>query len=177
MRLAASSFLVLLPALALGCQPSADVTTTPEEPTATPGAEPSPSGAPTPAPEAAPGEDLADLTCERPEDFGPIRTSQAHYDARYAGSAGTFSEVQSTAAQPAEVCGIAAGVELMLGLTCDDGSNPFDSFQEAHGSRVGNVGPGGRCGSIVDHYQAACPEATYDVFIDSYFCADGMDFG
>jgi len=37
-------------------------------------------------------------------------------------------------------------------------------------ARAGSVGQGGRCGSIIDHYVVACPEAKYDIFIDAYIC-------
>jgi hypothetical protein len=120
---------------------------------------------------------LPPLECERPEDFGPVIVTTMQYAQRYAAMASKFSAVASTLEQPAEVCGIAAGIELMATLTCDDGRNPFGGDrQAAHSSRVGNVGPGGRCGSIIDHYVAPCPEGAFDIFIDSYICADAAAF-
>jgi hypothetical protein len=62
-------------------------------------------------------------------------------------------------------------MEWMLSLTCDDGSRPFRGFDHAHAARVGNVGKGGSCGSIVDLYEVPCPEGTYKIFIDAYVCA------
>lgn len=127
----------------------------------------------TPADEAGDG---GPLSCERPADFGPVVVSPEQYAHRYAAGAAKFSEVASTKEQPLEECGIRAGIERMAALTCDDGSSPFASLQEAHSSRAGNVGGGGRCGSIIDLYQARCPEATYDIYIDGYICADPQMF-
>lgn len=110
---------------------------------------------------------------QRPEQFGPVVVSASQYASRYAATATKFSEVMSSKEQPAEVCGIAAGVQLIATLTCDDGTNPYKGDRmAAHGSRAGNVGPGGRCGSIIDRYPVSCPEGTFDIYIDSYVCAD-----
>lgn len=115
----------------------------------------------------------APLTCERPQDFGPVLVTATQYANRYAANASKFSEVASTKERPAEVCGIGTGVELIATLTCDDGTNPYKGDRmAAHSSRAGNVGPGGRCGSIIDHYPVVCPEGSYDIYIDSYMCAD-----
>lgn len=109
----------------------------------------------------------------RPEQFGPVIVSASQYAARHAATASKFSEVQSSASQPAEVCGVGAGIELIATLTCDDGTNPFKGDRmAAHASRAGNVGPGGRCDSIIDLYPVTCPEGTFEIYIDSYVCAD-----
>jgi hypothetical protein len=102
-----------------------------------------------------------------------VIVSASQYASRYAATASKFSEVRSSPSQPAEVCGIGAGVALIATLTCDDGTNPYKGDRmAAHASRAGNVGPGGRCGSIIDHYPVACPEGSFDIYIDSYVCAD-----
>jgi hypothetical protein len=117
------------------------------------------------------------IECGRAEEYGPIVVTASQYATRYAATASRFSAVQSTIEQPAEVCGIGAGVELLVALTCDDGRNPFGGDrQAAHSSRAGNVGPGGRCGSIIDRYVVPCPEGTFDIYIDSYICADAAVF-
>ncbi|MFV8749466.1 hypothetical protein ACNOYE_02815 [Nannocystaceae bacterium ST9] len=117
------------------------------------------------------------ITCERPEQFGPVIVSAEQFATRHAATATKFSAVASSKEQPAEVCGIAAGVELLVSLTCDDGTNPFaGDWNAAHSSRAGNVGPGGRCGSIIDRYVVACPEGSFDVYIDAYICADAAAF-
>ncbi len=120
------------------------------------------------------GRALEPIDCSaRPEQFGPVIVSASHYAARHAATASKFSEVQSSASQPAEVCGVGAGIELIATLTCDDGTNPFKGDRgAAHAARAGNVGPGGRCGSIIDLYPVTCPEGTFEIYIDSYVCAD-----
>ena len=67
-------------------------------------------------------------------------------------------------------CGIPAEMEWLLSVTCSDGSRPFPDYDHAHAARVGNVGPGGKCGSIIDLYEVPCPEGTYKIFIDAYVC-------
>jgi hypothetical protein len=125
----------------------------------------------------APSTEGEAIACERPDPLGPIIVTATQYARRHAATATRYSAVASTKEQPAEVCGIGAGVELLLSLTCDDGTNPFGGdFSKAHSSRAGNVGSGGRCGSIVDKYVVPCPEATYDIYIDSYICADAAAF-
>ena len=81
-----------------------------------------------------------------------------------------FSEASSTKKEPIEVCGIPAENEWLAAMACDDGSNPIHDHHEAELSRVGNVGRGGRCGSIIDLYRVKCPEATYDIYLDGYVC-------
>jgi hypothetical protein len=53
-------------------------------------------------------------------------------------------------------------------LACDDGSHPV---RNAEMVRQGNVGEGGRCGSIIDQYVPECPGGKkYPIFIDAYVC-------
>mgnify|MGYP000184427269 CR=1 FL=1 len=47
------------------------------------------------------------------------------------------------------------------------------NIAQAHASRAGNVGPGGRCDSIIDRYEVPCAEKTYAVYVDSYVCLPG----
>jgi hypothetical protein len=120
---------------------------------------------------------LEPIECSRPEGYGPVIVSATQYAHRYAATVSRFSAIASTKEQPAEVCGIAAGIELLVSLTCDDGRNPFGGdWTAAHSSRAGNVGPGGRCDSIIDRYVVPCPEGSFDVYIDSYICADAAAF-
>jgi hypothetical protein len=81
-----------------------------------------------------------------------------------------FSQASSTKDAPIEVCGIPAENEWLAATACDDGSTPIHDHHEAEVARVGNVGRGGRCGSIVDLYRVKCPEATYDIYLDGYVC-------
>lgn len=88
-----------------------------------------------------------------------------------------FSELSDTTKQrPLEECGLRTVVERLLTLRCDNGSNPFGSdFRAAHASRAGSFGPGGRCASIIDRYDVPCPERTYQIFADGYYCPPGLD--
>ncbi|HTR53302.1 MAG TPA: hypothetical protein VMJ10_21550 [Kofleriaceae bacterium] len=82
-----------------------------------------------------------------------------------------YSEVDTTKASPVEVCGVAeAENQWLANMTCNDGSHPLESKYAAESVRVGNVGAGGRCGSIIDLYRVKCPERSYDIYIDGYVC-------
>lgn len=121
------------------------------------------------APVTAPTE-LGKIACERASDFDPVRLDAASYPNRRGATAKRFSEIPTTKETPIEECGVRGSVAALLRLTCNDGSNPFQSPEAAHNSRSGNVGAGGRCGSIVDLYRVPCREQTYEVFIDMYMC-------
>ena len=111
-------------------------------------------------------------TCADTATYAPVGVSPQEFLRRKGTGIRRFSQAQSTKDQPVEVCGIPAQMEWLLAMTCDDGSRPFRSYDHAHSSRAGNVGPGGRCGSIVDLYEVPCPEGTYQVFIDAYVCPE-----
>lgn len=102
--------------------------------------------------------------------LSPAQLSPEEWAKRRGTEARRFDELMTSKAEPAEACGVEGQIELLMRLTCADGANPFGSFGEAHGSRAGNVGPGGACGHIIDLYRVPCPEQTYEVFIDLYVC-------
>ena len=81
-----------------------------------------------------------------------------------------LSEVRSTKAAPIELCGVTTENFWLTTLTCDDGSHPLANRPAAEKSRAGNVGAGGRCNSIIDHYRIACPEGPYDLYLDGDVC-------
>lgn len=81
-----------------------------------------------------------------------------------------YSQVVSSREAPIERCTMQDEGHWLGTLTCADGSHPIKDAWEAEHARVGNVGPGGRCGSIVDHYRVPCPEGATDIFIDAYVC-------
>jgi hypothetical protein len=81
-----------------------------------------------------------------------------------------FVDALSTKAEPIKVCGIPAENDWLMATACNDGSHPFTDRHEAEAARVRNVGPGGRCHSIIDLYRVHCPEATYDIYLDGYVC-------
>jgi hypothetical protein len=95
---------------------------------------------------------------------------QADWRRRNGAGVTELAAARSSKAAPIEVCGFIAENEWLFAATCQDGSHPIMSRSQAESARVGNVGPGGRCGSIVDRYRIACPEETYDIYIDGYVC-------
>jgi hypothetical protein len=109
-------------------------------------------------------------TCEDSEVYAPVGLPKAEWDQRRGAGAARYSTVTTSKDEPIEVCGIPAQMDWLMAATCDDGSQPFRSRDHAHAARVKNVGPGGRCNSIVDLYAVPCPEGTYDVYIDAYVC-------
>ncbi|MBK7534305.1 MAG: hypothetical protein IPI49_02830 [Myxococcales bacterium] len=109
-----------------------------------------------------------DAMCSAHSDmFGPYSLSEAQASQRYGKNARTFADAPSTKDQAIEVCGIPASRQWLRGTACVDGSTARQN------GRLGSVGPGGRCGSIIDHYTVTCPEGNYDVFIDMYMCGPG----
>jgi hypothetical protein len=82
----------------------------------------------------------------------------------------TFRDAASTKALPIEMCGIPTATEWLTTLVCDDQSRPLQTRDDAASARSGNVGPGGRCQSIIDRYRVTCPEASYEIYIDAYVC-------
>jgi hypothetical protein len=80
-----------------------------------------------------------------------------------------YSQVKSTKALPIEVCGIPTENTWLATLKCDDGSHPITD-DTAETVRVGSLGEGGRCNSIIDLYRVICPEGSYDIYLDGYVC-------
>jgi hypothetical protein len=115
-------------------------------------------------------------TCAQTDVYAPVGVPRADWEKRRGANAKRYSEVSSsespsTKEEPVEVCGIPAEMEWLLAAKCNDGSMPFADYDHAHAARVGNVGPGGSCGSIIDLYEVPCPEGTYSIYIDAYVCA------
>jgi hypothetical protein len=128
-----------------------------------------------PRPAAAPA--AANLDCgKNPEAFslGGVQVSPQQYLARTGAGVKAFSSLATTKERPLEECGIPAVLQRLVDMRCDDGTNPFGGDgRRAHASRRGNVGPGGRCNSIIDVYEVPCREKTYEVYADSYICPEG----
>lgn len=123
-------------------------------------------------PPPAEGEPAPAIECAPPPGgYGAMTVMREIYDTRTGARATKFSELRSTQQRPLEECGIDIVLDRLATLTCDDGSNPFGGNRAtAHDSRAGNMGPGGRCGSIIDLYEVTCPEGSYQVYADMYFC-------
>jgi hypothetical protein len=100
----------------------------------------------------------------------PVALSPADWAIRKGAETTHFSDTPSTKESPIEVCTIPEQMHWLRRVKCDDGTNPFKSFDHAHAARVGNVGEGGKCKAIIDLYEVPCPEQTYEVFIDAYVC-------
>lgn len=108
--------------------------------------------------------------CDQTDVYAPVGVSAAEWARRKGAGLVHYSEARSTKDEPVAVCGIPAEMDWLMSLTCDDGSRPFANPDQAHAARVGNVGPGGRCGSIVDLYEVPCPEGTHAIYMDAYVC-------
>jgi hypothetical protein len=78
--------------------------------------------------------------------------------------------VRTSKARPIEVCTVRGQLRWLMAVRCPDGTNPYPNPRAAHGSRAGNVGPGGRCGRIVDRYRVPCADRVYEVYMDLYHC-------
>jgi hypothetical protein len=107
--------------------------------------------------------------CTDPSDgVHAVGIPAAEWANRNGSRAKRFADIASSKAKPAEMCGVAQANKWLESLTCDDGSRPVRNAEEV---RAGNVGNGGRCGSIIDEYKVTCGTSTYDIFIDAYVCA------
>jgi phage-related baseplate assembly protein len=107
--------------------------------------------------------------------FGPSMVPREVYASRTGVMARKFSELATSKGKPLEECGLRTVLKRLVMLTCDDGSNPFaGDLRAAHASRSGSIGPGGRCDNIIDAYTVKCPERTYEVHADLYFCTEGV---
>ena len=107
--------------------------------------------------------------CNDTSSMSPVGLPKAEWDKRNGAGATKFSQVKSSKEAPVEMCGIQEENRWLESLACDDGSKPVG---QAEMVRAGNVGPGGRCGSIIDQYNVTCPGGKqYPIFIDAYVCA------
>jgi hypothetical protein len=118
------------------------------------------------------GESTELRSCEDVASAGlKVGLPRAAWERRNGASVTTFRNARSSKAAPIEMCGITEANLWLTTLRCGDGSQPLRDRAAAEGTRAGNVGGGGRCGSIVDRYVVPCPEASYEIFIDAYICA------
>ncbi|MEM7604520.1 MAG: hypothetical protein AAF411_04115 [Myxococcota bacterium] len=107
--------------------------------------------------------------------FMMYEASETAYASRTGLGVERFAELSTSHEKPLEECGLEPILIRLASMLCNDGSNPFQgNLGAAHRSRRGNVGPGGRCGAVVDLYAVPCRERTYDVFADLYFCPAGQ---
>jgi hypothetical protein len=117
---------------------------------------------------APPQDDLRACNESKPEHA--VGMPRAEWEHRKGAGLSKYSQATTTKASPIEVCGIPTENDWLAQMSCDDGSHPITNRGAAEAVRVGNVGSGGRCGSIIDLYRVTCPEKSYDIYIDGYVC-------
>ena len=149
--------------------PAAGTSVGEARPTAQPTA-PAPLPEPAVAPKPAVPPPLAKVNCASTGERGQLALSAEQYELRTGKDARTLAELRSSRARPVEVCGVHDQHALLMQLTCADGSRPVTTTTDARRARVGSVGPGGRCGTIIDLYRITCPTRRHDVYMDAYFC-------
>lgn len=111
-------------------------------------------------------------SCERPGGvFGPVVLPDGQ--PRYGEGVTSLDGLSVSKARPVEACAVNGLLAWLTSARCADGSAPFANADIAHSARVGSVGQGGQCGSIIDLYTVRCPEAVYEVHMDLYMCRDG----
>lgn len=146
--------------------------------TATPEQVATPEKPATPPPEAksAQIEKLPAIDCKRPEEHGPVHLTAEQLVNRNGTGVTTLAAFNTSMERPVEVCDVGGSNQWLIASRCADGSAPIKTGLDAMTARQGSVGAGGRCGSILDHYRVACPEAAHDVYIDMYMCPEGTSF-
>ncbi|HEY4239146.1 MAG TPA: hypothetical protein VGM88_04995 [Kofleriaceae bacterium] len=107
--------------------------------------------------------------CNDTDHMGPVAITPAEYATKSGSTFKFFDQAASTKDLPIERCGIDNENEWLGTLSCRDGSHPL-ADGKAELARLGNVGEGGRCHAIIDHYAVKCAEATTDIYIDAYVC-------
>jgi hypothetical protein len=143
------------------------------QPTTPPPAPPPPSEPLTPV---VPVEDPKAACANHPDEYGPYMLTDAQAAKRYGLGVAKFTDAPTTKDKPIEVCGIPQQQAWLMSTQCADGSKAFTGRGQVMTNRKGNVGEGGRCGSIIDLYIATCPEAKYEVHIDMYMCGPNDQF-
>jgi hypothetical protein len=157
--------------------PASIVTVPPPAPAPDPTVPPAPPPADPKPVEPPPATNL----CARKDQFGPVRLDEAAWESRPFKGAKHFEDVASSKDNPVLACGAAHSYALINELTCKvDDQSPLQQQKQKGGAqraRVGNVGPGGKCGNIIDLYRVKCPDGSeHDIFIDMYWCPGGQEF-
>ncbi len=111
------------------------------------------------------------FSCTR-VDLVSVQVPRSAYENRNGSGVTRFSGLETSMEKPMEGCGLGEVLGMLAMLKCDDGSNPYSGDpRAAHASRVGSMGGGGRCGSILDLCTAQCAEGPDEVYADMYCCA------
>ena len=131
-----------------------------------------PNGQPRPMPDTDcidPADQPTDIECSS---HGGQRLSSEEWGGRYGCGITDITELETSPEQPVEVCRLEGQHQFLSQLTCADGSSPYSGPREIKESRAGNIGEAGRCDEVVDLYEVPCPEGTYEVYVDLYFCPE-----
>lgn len=153
-------YLIVLMLAACPAKKTADA---PKDPVPGDAADPvaTPSDAPAPTPQG-------NAFCtNRPEKAGPFVLDATLAAQRRGTGAKTYADVDSTKAQPIEVCGM-EGARIWLESTkCPDGSVGLQ------GGRFDSVGRGGRCDTMIERFKVGCPDGTLNIVFAVHFCGPG----
>ena len=135
--------------------------------------DPAPADAGTTDPVAAPLDAAPVVTpgnpfcANRPEKAGPFVLDATLAAQRRGTGAKTYADVDSSKAQPIEVCGM-EGARIWLEKTrCPDGS------VGVQGGRFDSVGRGGRCDTMIERFKVGCPDGTLNIVFAVHFCGPG----
>ena len=104
-------------------------------------------------------------------EFGAVPWTAENASERWGNGVTKVAEVRSSMARPIEVCGVTGQLAWLSALVCPDGKPAFEDRGSAHSARVGSMGSGGRCGTVVDAYEVPCSSGTVTVHMDLYHCA------
>lgn len=136
--------------------------------------DPAPADAGTTDPVSAPPDAALVVTppgnpfcANRPEKAGPFVLDATLAAQRRGTGAKTYADVDSSKAQPIEVCGM-EGARIWLEKTrCPDGS------VGVQGGRFDSVGRGGRCDTMIERFKVGCPDGTLNIVFAVHFCGPG----
>jgi hypothetical protein len=131
----------------------------------------------TTTPPADGGGDGGNVCANHPDELGPYVLSADQVSHRVGqGQTALASMPASTKEHPIEVCGVGSENAWLAATTCANGKHAYAGPEDVEASRAGDLGPGGRCGAIIDLYKVACPEKTYEVYMDMYMCGPDESF-
>lgn len=130
---------------------------------------------PTPSPDAREGSDppprpeprVDPMCAHRPEKAGPFLLDATQTMQRNGYAADKITEADSTKEHPIEVCGLEGARKWIAAARCPDGSVASGE------GRVGSVGLGGRCNTMIEKFKVSCPDGPINVFFAVHFCGPG----
>jgi hypothetical protein len=121
-----------------------------------------------PVADAAPPTPKVDPLCaHRPEKAGPFVLDASQTMQRHGYAADNYIEVDSTKEKPIEVCGLEGVRKWIEAAKCPDGSAGSQQ------GRVGSVGLGGRCNTMIEKFKVGCPDGSINMFFAVHFCGPG----